>query len=204
MQKNWKTTLHQKSTSKGSKKEKRKSPKLENNSHFPVLMVQSNCLKMVRIVILPSVDDISGCLLGEEDDGSDLAKELKDATEAKHDCWRISGSFISRHHVTNREYFLCFEKIISFSINLHSCCPTLNRIWTCYKNTKPTIVGERRSSGSWIGFTIFTVLKKPPPERHMCAGDRLTKIQITFRRDENWPGMWSNMSNNSQREARRQ
>ena len=31
-------------------------------------------------------------------------------------------------------------------------------------------------SGSWFGFTRFTVLKKLPPEGRMRAGDRLTKI----------------------------
>ena len=52
---------------------------------------------LIRIV----VDDISGCLPGE-DDGSNLAKENKDAMEAKHDFWTTSGSFTYRHHVVNR------------------------------------------------------------------------------------------------------
>ena len=57
-----------------------------------------------------SVEDISGCLPGEEDDGADAAKEQKDAMEAKHVFWNISGNFIYRHHVMNRENHMCFEQ----------------------------------------------------------------------------------------------
>ena len=45
------------------------------------------------------VEDISGC---PEDDRSDLAKDHKDALDAKHYFRSISGSFTCRHHVMNR------------------------------------------------------------------------------------------------------
>ena len=60
---------------------------------------------------------------------------------------------------------------------------------------------ERPLSGSWFGSTRCTVLKNTPPEGHMWAGDRLTRIQTTSRPDEICPEIWSNMY---QREARRQ
>ena len=52
------------------------------------------------------VEDVSGCFLGEEDDGSDLTKEQKDAMR---NTWSTSGNFMYRHHVMNRENYMCFE-----------------------------------------------------------------------------------------------
>ena len=56
---------------------------------------------------------ISGYLLGEEDDGSDLAKEPKDAMEAKRDFWSI---FWKPHAQTTREISFS-EKISTDAFN---------------------------------------------------------------------------------------
>ena len=58
--------------------------------------------------------------------------------------------------------------------------------------------GERPLSGSWVGFARFTILKKPPPDGHMWAGERLTKIQSTSRPDDIWPEVWSKIFNEKQ------
>ena len=46
--------------------------------------------------------------------------------------------------------------------------------------------GERPPSASWIGFTRYTIPKKPLPDGHMWAGERLTKIQTTSSLDDIW------------------
>ena len=117
MQKDRETTLQQVPRQKESKKKKKSEfTKFWNEAHFQVLTVHSHQQQMVRIVIPPiRVDLIRIWLklsvnLGEEDDGSDLAKEQKDAVEANHDFWSISGSFIYRGHGVNQENYMCLEK----------------------------------------------------------------------------------------------
>ena len=98
------------------------------------------------------VVDVSGCLLGEENDASDLAKEQKDAWEA---------SKASREdHVMNRETSSVHRKE-SFLILTN--CIDVDRQTYDYWN----VDGERPLSGSWIGFTRFKILKKPPPDGHV-------------------------------------
>ena len=62
--------------------------------------------------------------------------------------------------------------------------------------------GARQLSATWIGFTRFTVLKKPPPAGHMWARERVTKIQTTSRPDDVWSEVRSNMFKGHQREAK--
>ena len=98
------------------------------------------------------VVDVSGCLLGEENDASDLAKEQKDAWEA---------SKASREdHVMNRETSSVHRKE-SFLI-LMNCIDVDRHTNDCWN-----VDGEQPLSGSWIGFTRFKILKKPPPDGHV-------------------------------------
>ena len=62
---------------------------------------------------------------------------------------------------------------------------------------KWNVDGETPLSGSWCGFTRFTVLKKPSPDGHLWARERLTNIQTTSRPDNIWPEVWSKMSKTS-------
>ena len=49
------------------------------------------------------------------------------------------------------------------------------------------IDGSRDLSGSWTGFTQLTPLEEKPPDWFLLSGGRLTKQQVTSRRDPLWP-----------------
>ena len=42
-------------------------------------------------------------------------------------------------------------------------------------------------SGSWTGFTQFTLSSEKPPEGYMWSGGRSTRKQLTSRSDHLWP-----------------
>ena len=52
------------------------------------------------------------------------------------------------------------------------------------------IDGSRDLSGSWTGFTRFTLLEEKPPDGYVWSGKRLTKRQVTSRPDHLWPELW--------------
>ena len=56
------------------------------------------------------------------------------------------------------------------------------------------IDGSRDLSGSWTGFSQFTLLEEKPPDRCMWSGERLTKRQATSRPDHSWPELWRGMA----------
>ena len=60
------------------------------------------------------------------------------------------------------------------------------------------IDGSRDLSGSWTGFTQFTLSKEKPPEGYMWSWERLTKRQATSRPDHLWPELWRGMSKNAE------
>ena len=55
------------------------------------------------------------------------------------------------------------------------------------------IDGSRGLSGSWTGFTQFTLLEEKPPDGYMWSGERLTKRQATSRPDHLWPELWTKL-----------
>ena len=59
------------------------------------------------------------------------------------------------------------------------------------------IDGSRDLSGSWTGFTQFTLLSAKPPEGYMWSRERLTKRQATSRPDHLWPELWRGMARNA-------
>ena len=50
--------------------------------------------EQLTFLVLTVQQEISGCLLGEEDDGHDIAEAPQTAIEAKDDFFGISGCFI--------------------------------------------------------------------------------------------------------------
>ena len=52
------------------------------------------------------------------------------------------------------------------------------------------IDGSRDLSGSWTGFTQFTLSDEKPPDGYMWSGRRLRKRQATSRPDHLWPELW--------------
>ena len=64
------------------------------------------------------------------------------------------------------------------------------------------IDGSRDVSGSWTGFTQFTLLEEKPPDGYMWSGGRLTKLQVTSRPDHFWPELWIKLGRNAKLKER--
>ena len=102
------------------------------------------------------------------------------ASEAINDFWSMSGNFIFRHHVEPRvkfyspreESFLVPLKYIDVSRSTHTNLDVKqqSRIDDCWN-----IDGSRDLSGSWTGFTQFTLSSEKPPDGYMWSGEKLTK-----------------------------
>ena len=60
------------------------------------------------------------------------------------------------------------------------------------------IDGSRDLSGSWTGFTQFTLLEEKPPDGYMWSGERLTRKLLTSRPDYLWPELWTKLGRNAQ------
>ena len=65
-------------------------------------------------------------------------------------------------------------------------------------NDNWNIDGSRDLSGSWTGFTQFTLLEEKPPEGYMWSGERLTRRQLTSRPDHLWPELWIKLGRNAE------
>ena len=59
------------------------------------------------------------------------------------------------------------------------------------------IDGSRDLSGSWTGFTQFTLSDEKPPDGYMWTGRRLRKRQATSRPDHLWPELWIKLGRNA-------
>ena len=99
-----------------------------------------------------------------------------DAGEAINDFWSMSGSFIFRHHVEPRvklyspreESFLSPLKHIDVSRNTRTNLDVLQerRIDDCWN-----IDGSRDLSGSWTGFSQFTLLEESSRRIYVIRGE---------------------------------
>ena len=127
-----------------------------------------------------------------------LQDSLPDAGEARNDFWSISGNFIYHHYVEpsvklyspREESFLIPLKYIDVSRTLDV---KQERRIDDYWN----IDGSRHLSGSWTGFTQFTLLEEKAPDGYMWSGERLTRRQLTSRPDHLWPELWIKLARNA-------
>ena len=142
----------------------------------------------------------------EDSEGSPLPPpqdSFPDASEAINDFWSMSGSFIYRHHVEPRvklyspreESFTIPLKYIDVSRTTRTNLDVMQegRI-DDYWN----IDGSRDLSGSWTGFTQFTLLDEKPPDGFLWSGARVTKRQATSRPDHLWPELLSKLGRNAE------
>ena len=89
----------------------------------------------------------------------------------------ISGSYFVATSCLNREKYMrakaqtCYQRNWDEYLDIEQE-HIINNHWH--------VDSERPQSRSWIGLTIFTVLKTPPPDGHLWAGERLTEIRATF------------------------
>ena len=130
-----------------------------------------------------------------------------DAGEAMNDFWSMSGNFIFRHHVEPRVKFYSPReesspiplKYIDVSRTTHTNLDVMQeRRIDDYWN----IDGSRDLSGSWTGFTQFTLLEEKPPDGYMWSGVRSTTKQLTSRPDHLWPELWIKMGRNAKLKER--
>ena len=138
-------------------------------------MVQQNCEEETTISGNPlrgwnqplRSEGLSGELQGER--GESQPTESTDEAEARADFWSIQGDFIYRHHngprvqllVPKEETFPSPLKHVDVTRSTHTDLDVLQekRIdddWNVDSN--------RSLSGSWKGFTKFTLLKAKPPK----------------------------------------
>ena len=122
-----------------------------------------------------------------------------DAGEARN----MSGNFIYRHHVEPRVK-LYSPREESFPIPLKN----IDVSRTNYTHTNLDVKQERRIddywnidglrdlSDYWTGFTQFTLLEEKPSEGYTWSGERLTKRQLTSRRDYLRPELWTKLARN--------
>ena len=194
MRKSWKTTMHHKSTSKDSNK--KRIQKAEEQFRFPCA---SGSIRLTEDI--PN-RHITGCLLGEEDDGSYLAKEQKDAMEANHDFWSTSRSFIYRRHVVNRENFICASRrIISNSYKLLWCCSThTNEFWHIERAQNLRLLEFRWwTTTIWIMDWIHEIhSSKWTSTRRTCVGRGKTDKDSKYIRSESMVENVQNIPNEKQ------
>ena len=106
-----------------------------------------------------------------------LHDSFRDAGEAIHDFWSMSGNFIYRHHV-ERKVKLYSPREESFPIPLEYI--DVSRTTHTNLDVKQerriddywNIDGSRDLSNSWKGFTQFTLSSEKPPEEDLCGPGR--------------------------------
>ena len=126
---------------------------------------------------LPTQGESQRDFLGESE-GSPLPPlqdSVLDAGEAMNDFWSTSGNFTNRHHVEPRvklyspreESFPVPLKYIDVTRTTHTNLDVmLERRIDDYWN----VDGSRDLSGSWTGFTQFTLLEEKLPDAYMWSG----------------------------------
>ena len=115
----------------------------------------------------------------------------------------MSGNFIFRHHVEpivklyspREESFPIPVEYIYVSRTTQTNLDVMqrSRIDGCWD-----IDGSRDLSGSWTGFTQFTLKDEKPPDGFLWSGKRLTKRQATSRPDRQWPELWTKLGRNAE------
>ena len=106
-----------------------------------------------------------------------------DAGEAINDFWSTSGNFTYRHHVEHRVK-LYSPREESFPVPLKYI--DVSRTTGTNLDVKQerrihdywNIDGSRDLSGSWTGFTQFTLSEEKPPDGYMWSGERLAKREV--------------------------
>ena len=125
-----------------------------------------------------------------------------DAGEAFTGFWSVSGNFIYRHHVEPRvKLYSPREESFPIPLKYVDVSRTTQTNLDVMRESRIddfwNIDGSRDLSGSWTGFSQFTLLSENPPVGFMWSGERLTKRQATSRPDHLWPELWRGMSKNA-------
>ena len=154
-------------------------------------------------------EDLSGGLQGKSEEPHPT--EPTDDDEARNDFASAQGHFIYRHHNEPRvplhvpkareETFPIPLKYIDATRSIH----TNLEVMQAKRMDDHWNVDENRSlSGSWTGFTKFTLLKEEPPKGKMWSGWRLTKVQTTTRPDHVWPEVWTQITKAAQKREKQE
>ena len=124
-----------------------------------------------------------------------------DAGEAINDLWSMSGNFIYRHHVEPRVKLYSPREesftILKFFDVSRTTTTNLDVMQERRIHDYWSIDGSRDLSGSWTGFTQFTLLDEKLTDGYMWSGWRLTRKQLTSRPDHLWPELWEKMGKNA-------
>ena len=115
-------------------------------------------------------EDLSGNLQGSSEKSQPI-DGTKDDAEARNDFWSIEEDFIDRHP-DEHQVQLSVPKEETFPIPLHPDVLRQSRIDDFWN-----VDVDRNLSGSWTGFTKFTILIEKLSKRYMWSGERLAKNQ---------------------------
>ena len=119
----------------------------------------------------------------------------------------MSGNFIHHHHVEPRvKLFVPRKELFHIPLKYIAVPRTSNTSLDVLleKNIDDycNVVGDRELSGTWTGFTRFTVLNEKPTDGFSWFGARLTRKQTTSRPDTLWPEIWKDVSDASERKEK--
>ena len=123
---------------------------------------------------------------------------FQDAGEANNDFSSMSGNFLYRHHVEPRVKLYSLKKeLFPFPLKYIDVTRT-TRTNLDVKQEKRiddywNVDGSRDLSDPWTGFTQFTLLEEKPSDGYVWSGVRLTRQQLTSRKDHLWPKLWKSM-----------
>ena len=146
-------------------------------------------------------------LRGESDGSSSTSRQDSSWCdgEVNNDFWSISGYFIYRHHVEPRvKLYLPTEESLPIPLK----CIDVTRTTDTTLDVMPekgivdywNVDGDRELSGTWTGFTRFTILRTTGWIYMVQV--RLTRKQTTSRPDKLWSEMWKHMFEASKRKEK--
>ena len=139
-------------------------------------------------------EDFSRELHGEP--GECQPTESTDDAEARADFWSIQGDFMYRHlneprvqlYVPKEETFPMPLEHIDVTRSTHT---DFNVMQEKRIDDYWDVDSNRSLSDTWRGFTKSTLLKDKAANGFTWFGERLTKIQTTFRPNHVWPEVWT-------------
>ena len=126
-----------------------------------------------------------------------------------NDFWSMSGSFRYRHHVEPRvKLYSPREESIPIPLKYIDVSRTTRTNLDVKQERRIdddwNIDGSRDLSDSETGFTQFTLLEEKPPDEYMWSGWRLTRKQLTSRKDHLLPELWIKMGRTAKLKERQQ
>ena len=135
-----------------------------------------------------------GSLPPPQDSLPDAGEAINDFLVQETSFTAITLNLESKLYSPREESFPISLKYIDVSRSIHT---NLDAMQESRIDDYWNIDGSRDLSGSWTGFTQFTLSEEKPPDGCMWSGERLTRRQVTSRPDHLWPELWIKLGRNA-------